>query len=236
MGTSYGPKIITNGLALCLDAGNSKSYPGSGTLWADISGYNNNGTLTLGPTFNNANGGSIVFDGTDDYVDCGNFADNLGEMTISAWFRVTNTWNAYTTIASKMSSFLDGAGWAYTFQGSKLSFFTQQAGGAAYRFFNTTDALSTNTWTHGTATLTGGVNGTIQIYVNGIARTLQNQSAGTVTNTSTVTPFRIGYWGNWAGQARYFGGNIANVLLYNRALSTLENFQNYNATKGRYGL
>ena len=237
MPNNYGPRIVTDGLIACLDAANTKSYPRSGTVWRDISGNGRNGTLTNGPTFSAANGGSIIFDGVDDFVECGNFADNLGEMTISAWFNVTNTWSGYTTIASKISSFLDGAGWGFTFiSGAKLGFFTQQAGGASYRFFNTNDDLSTNVWTHGAATLTGGVNGTIQIYVNGIARTLQNQSVGTVTNTSTATPFRIGYWANQSGVSRYFGGNIANVSIYNRALSPNEILQNYNATKGRFKL
>lgn len=237
MPNNYGPRIVTNGLIACLDAANTKSYPSSGTLWTNLMRSGNNGSLTNGPTFNSENGGSIVFDGVDDFVECGNFADNLGEMTVSAWFRVTNSWNGYTVIALKMSSILDGAGWAFTFVGgSKLGFGTQQAGGASYRFFNTVDALSTNVWMHGAATLTGGVNGTIQIYVNGIARTLQNQSAGTVTNTSTVTPVRIAHWGDWAGQTRYFGGNIASVSIYNRALSPTEILQNYNATKGRFKL
>ena len=68
MSLSRGPKIVTNGLVLYLDAANKKSYPGSGTTWTDLSGNNNTGTLTNGPTFDSNNGGSIVFDGTNDYV------------------------------------------------------------------------------------------------------------------------------------------------------------------------
>ena len=67
MPNNYGPRIVTDGLVLCLDAGNSKSYPGSGTAWNDLSRNGNNGTLN-GPTFNSADRGSIVFDGTNDYV------------------------------------------------------------------------------------------------------------------------------------------------------------------------
>ncbi len=59
----HSPKLVTSGLVLCLDAANKLSYPGSGTSWYDLSGNNYNGTLTNGPTFNNGNGGSIVFDG-----------------------------------------------------------------------------------------------------------------------------------------------------------------------------
>ena len=63
MGVAYNSRIITENLVLCLDAANSKSYPGSGTTWTDLSGNGNNATLTNGPTYSSANGGSIVFDG-----------------------------------------------------------------------------------------------------------------------------------------------------------------------------
>ena len=63
----YGPKTVTNGLVLAVDAADKNSYRGSGTTWTDLSGNNYNGTLTNGPTFNGGNMGSIVFDGTDDY-------------------------------------------------------------------------------------------------------------------------------------------------------------------------
>ena len=68
MSTLQSGHIITDGLVIALDAANTKSYPGSGTTWSDLSGNSNNGTLTNGPTFNSGNGGSIVFDGTNDYI------------------------------------------------------------------------------------------------------------------------------------------------------------------------
>ena len=61
MGVTYNPKIATDGLVLCLDAANRRSYPGTGTTWSDLA-ESNNGTLTNGPTFDAGNGGSIVFD------------------------------------------------------------------------------------------------------------------------------------------------------------------------------
>ena len=60
---NYGPKIVTNGLVLALDAADKLSYPGSGTTWKDLGGNAYDGTLTNGPTFTNAFGGNIVFDG-----------------------------------------------------------------------------------------------------------------------------------------------------------------------------
>ena len=65
---AYYGNIVKDGLVLDLDAAKKDSYPGTGTAWNDISGNRNNGTLTNGPTFNSSNGGSIVFDGTNDYI------------------------------------------------------------------------------------------------------------------------------------------------------------------------
>ena len=70
------PSLVTTGLVLNLDAGNSVSYVGSGTTWNDLSG-SNHGTLTNGPLFNAGNGGSIVFDGIDDVISFGNIL-NMG--------------------------------------------------------------------------------------------------------------------------------------------------------------
>ena len=68
MGLAHSPSIVTDGLVLCLDAANTKSYPGSGTTWTDISGKGYDGTLTNGPTFSSNYGGNIVLDGSNDFV------------------------------------------------------------------------------------------------------------------------------------------------------------------------
>ena len=75
MGIRRGPNIVRDGLVFAVDAANPTSYPGSGTIWKDQTVNQNNGTLTNGPTFDSGNGGSIVFDGSNDYVDCGNIDD-----------------------------------------------------------------------------------------------------------------------------------------------------------------
>ena len=76
MAFNYSPRIIQDGLVLYLDAANTKSYPTTGTTWSDLSRRGNNGTLTNGPTFNSSNGGIIVFDGINNYVDFGSSAIN----------------------------------------------------------------------------------------------------------------------------------------------------------------
>ena len=78
-----GPKIVTDGLVLCLDAAIGKSYPGSGTSWTDLSGNGNNGTLVNGPTFSSANGGSIVLDGVNDYISTTSIS--ISTFTYEGW-------------------------------------------------------------------------------------------------------------------------------------------------------
>ena len=88
MGVTYNNRIVTDGLVLCLDAASKRSYPGTGTTWTDLVG-SNNGTLVNGPTFDAGNGGSVVFDGSDDRVDCTSPSeiDSISEITMIAWVR-----------------------------------------------------------------------------------------------------------------------------------------------------
>ena len=109
--------IVTDGMVLNLDAGTPLSYPGSGTTWTDLSGNGRNGTLTNGPTYNSANGGSIVFDGSNDYISFNNVTtSSLGltsssGATLSCWLKITlkNVWTGVFTFWS--TSNLVDFGW-----------------------------------------------------------------------------------------------------------------------------
>ena len=105
MSLNHSPKIVTDGLVLCLDAASRKSYPGSGTTWFDRSGNGNNGTLTNGPTFSSDNGGSIVFDGTNDYVNCGTTLGNFGtsNFTINFFFKTSTSLHPRTFISKSIA-------------------------------------------------------------------------------------------------------------------------------------
>jgi hypothetical protein len=106
MGISRGPKIVSSGLVLCLDAANKLSYPGTGTTWTDLSGTGKNLTLTNGPTFNAGNMGSIVFDGTNDYAVV-NPVSAFNIYCISMWFKPTtiiNSTSAYKPLIHFKSS------------------------------------------------------------------------------------------------------------------------------------
>jgi hypothetical protein len=99
MAFNYSPKTVTDGLVLYMDAANSKSYVSGSTTWNDISRSGNNGTLVNGPTFNSSNGGSIVFDGTDDYVSFGVINLISGtNTTIEVWVNSSSPQNQYSDI------------------------------------------------------------------------------------------------------------------------------------------
>ena len=87
MSTIGGANIVSDGLVLCLDAANRKSYVNGSTVWRDLSGNNNSGSLVNGPTFSSANGGSIVFDGTNDYVQIGSnlLPSGNSSHTVFSW-------------------------------------------------------------------------------------------------------------------------------------------------------
>ena len=109
-----GANVVTDGLVLALDAANTKSYPGSGTTWRDMSGNNITGSLTNGPTFNSANGGSIVFDGTNDSVIMAdNSALNTQTPSVEVWIKTNATnqngfWFEKGTVNTQYSLFQEG--------------------------------------------------------------------------------------------------------------------------------
>jgi len=225
MSGKIGPDINENGLVLYLDAANRKSYPGSGTTWSDLSGNSNNGTLTNGPTFNSNNLGSIVFDGVDDYVGCGNNSSiNLTSyITLSTWTKKSYGSSASVAIDKGRDNY--GA-WSLLFDvvANKVEFHCRISGTNSSVTSNT--SYGNNIWTNITTVFTGT---NLLIYINGILDNTTNISGTIGTN---VIDFSIGKANdgfNWSGQ-------VANVFIYNRSLSATEILQNYNATKSRFGL
>jgi len=234
MGFYRGPNIIRNGLVLALDAANRQSYPGSGTTWSDISGNNNSGSLINGPTFSTDGGGSIVFDGSNDFVDCGNPPTlSLGSQgTIIVLVKTNRLYPsnsgdyAYRGIIGKVISggggqqsyFLD---WYGTNSSRILRFGVGDSGGLTQPSVNFDFS---NKWTH----VLGRWNSSVaELYVNGILRSniANSRIAQTISNSLNIGKV----FGNWEGE-------IAYSQIYNRALSASEIQQNYNATKVRFGL
>ena len=224
MSFNYSPKIVTNGLVLCLDAANTKSYVSGSTIWTDLSRSGNNGTLTNGPTFSSANGGSIVFDGTNDYIDCGNSTNlQITTGTISAWVKATSDLTSnYKAIICKQNA------WGLFSLNNILV--TYDWGNGTPRY--TTTTIGNSTWYNVCMSFTestGTPSNNAVIYVNGVA-----VLTTTIKHLNQSVNFFVGY-GNTVNQY-IMSSNIAQTQIYNRALSSTEILQNYNATKGRYGL
>jgi hypothetical protein len=222
--------IVTDGLVLYLDAANTKSYPGTGTSWLDLSKNGNTGTLVSNPTFNPSDGsGGIVFNGSNQYCQVANATSlNSTSGSINVWFKmisVTSGTIAAAAIIGKSditSSFngyniLIGDGGGMFIQIKNSSQTTQS---------NLPITLSKNIWYLVTLTYVSGVSHAL--YING---TLYN-SGSCVSFTMSTQPLRLvdtidSVWGIMAG-------TIGQVSVYNKSLSASEVLQNYNATKFRY--
>ncbi|CAK0743544.1 hypothetical protein CCP3SC1AL1_1210005 [Gammaproteobacteria bacterium] len=215
--------IVTNGLVLNIDPANSSSYSGIGNTIYDLSGFGNTGTLTNGPTFSALNSGSIVLDGTNDYVSFSNaYASSFGitsNATISVWAKIIDE-NYYQPFI----------GFYNPSAGNRSDFGIDIHADDTLRIWKSDSASGTantiffDNWDH--YVLTSDAT-SLKVYRNTIL--LQNASiAGTITNNRM---FIIG--SNWDGTGRI---NFSQVQIYNRTLSATEIQQNYNATKGRFGL
>jgi hypothetical protein len=236
MSVAGGPNLIKNGLVLELDAGNIKSYQSGSTTWFDKSGNRNNGTLINGPTFNTGSLGSIVFDGVDDYVGGSSSVALSNNFTVQIAIKPdTLTSGNYCTISSYQQLYGSDLGW-YIGIDNRPSLSVGNTvfisiGTDSSFLYSAQNALITNNINNYIVSFvcTGGL---LSLYVNGI------QTSGLVVNNIARTVNYSGtdfFIGRSTGSQRY-KGSWYNYLLYNRALSQQEVLQNYNATKGRFGL
>ena len=222
-----GVNIVTNGLVLYLDASNTKSYVSGSTTWNDVSRSGNNGTLTNGPTFNSANGGSIVFDGGDDFIKPpASTTLQLTNFTLSSWVKINvQNINQYIIDTSTNASF--GYGYSYRIKtDNKIRFWAYDANNA----LDSTTTISPNIWYNILVTYDNTTK--IQsIYINGVFNVSNTHTNPFVV--STVTNLQIGGSSIFGG---YLNGNVAQSSIYNRSLSAAEVSQNFNATRTRFGL
>jgi hypothetical protein len=234
MGTEYGNRsIVTSGLTLCLDAGNLKSYPTSGTTWTDLSKNGNNGTLVNGPTFNSSNSGNLRFS-TDDYVRITNSNSfKTNQFTIDMWIY----FNSYAD--GDITTFGVGSGnvgqWYFRMY-SNTTTNLEIVGTNKLYILTQTDVGSTrdnlyplNTWLN-VVIPTDFDNQDSKIYINGeLKRTLTSTSTTNRASWTTADLYIAGF--SWDG---YTNTNFGSYKFYNRRLSASEVLQNYNATKWRF--
>jgi hypothetical protein len=225
MGLNHSPKIVTNGLVLCLDAANVKSYPGSGSTWYDLSGKNNHASLSGIPISNRttnytgAEGATITFNSNDFTFDF--------EQTIMIALRPTE--NDATRRNPYNQAYGGGGTWTHEPDGS-ISYYYGTAGVNNIPYVGVGSGLTVaqNEWAIVT-TSRSTTNNFMRWYKNGILYTNTTSAyAQVVTGTQNIT---IGQ-----GYASPYIGNIDYVALYNRALTTTEIEQNFNALRGRFGL
>jgi hypothetical protein len=226
-------KIVTDGLVLALDAADKNSYPGSGTTWRDLSGNNNNGTLTNGPTFSSTNGGSIVFDNIDDYVNLGTPSTLAGlqvPLTICLWAKIPTT-DSYDVLYSAYGSVINSRLYSMLrLDSGVFRYFTSISNGS-FQQYGTLVPI-TNVWNFYAVTVSGTLSSAfLTMYLN---TSSQGFSLSALSTTPDLTvPIRIG--ANGSGTEPW-NGNIASCSVYNRALSASEILQNYNAQKSRFNL
>ena len=225
MGVTYNNRIVTDGLVLCLDAASKRSYPGTGTTWTDLVG-SNNGTLVNGPTFDAGNGGSVVFDGSDDRVDCTSPSeiDSISEITMIAWVRYSG-FGYFPKIMSRghtsATDFLrgnidDGLHFYY----SSGNYTTDSD-----YFTTTTGSINLSSGWICVAVTSGSV---VKFYKNS---DLVYTSGSVTTNTGTGSTLVLG---NRPGGGRNFNGRMGVAMVYNRVLTADEIRRNYLSTKERY--
>ncbi len=220
-------KIVTNGLVLHLDAAQLLSYTSGSSTWSDLSGNGGVGTLTNGPTFSAANGGSIVFDGTNDYVQTSaSVIDIASNWSTNLWFKTSGSTNIGSLVVRGTAA--ENTQWRCEVQAStgKVNFVMRNPSDQS--ILGTT-STNDNKWHMATYTNTGGL---VRIYLDG---NLEN--SGTITSLADIasTNLVLGRLGNSTGPY-YYNGSIAQTFIYNKALSAAEILQNYNATKTRFGL
>mgnify|MGYP003138824235 CR=1 FL=1 len=225
MAFSHNPKIVTDGLIICLDAADKNSYPGSGTTWTEL--VSNNGySLSNGPTFNSENGGSIDFDGTNDYFDTGLTGGiyNPQFFTMDIWLRLNSTKSTYGLCGRLDNTFTQGI----TFYGA-----------------NSTAHFTVNTYNSdlaSTSISTGVINNYHCSYDESTLKLYKDGSLVSSTSYDVAVTYNSSYGWNVATNSTGVGLSLSpdmncySFRVYNRALSADEVLQNYNATKSRFGL
>ena len=219
MALAYNPTIVSSGLVVAYDPANPKCYPGSGVTFYDLSGNNNHGTLTNGPTISNNLAKYTVFDGSNDYIVSANNTGIAGTTprTLMAW-----AWmgDLYASVIARLGP-TGGESFEMQVNASRL-IMHKNNGSPSYVY--TSPSIKLNRWYHFAITCDGTNH---NFYIDG-----QYDSTSSLAITTLSSPLYVGY-PVYVGN-RYMNGNISQVLLYNRELSATEVNQNYNATKGRY--
>lgn len=237
MGYNFSPKIVTDGLVLYLDAGNTKSYISGSTIWNDLSKNKYIGNLING-TYINENNGVISFNGVSTYCEILNSGVSLAlqEYTYGAWIFVTNfgVSNDRNLIFSKWGNSTGQQINIHlnTIPTKEISY--SVASNSTVYSLTSNSKINENTWTKVDIVYSSG---SAFLYINGILDKTTNWNITNPIATGLNNNLHIGkYDFTWTNYKDEFSGNISNVLVYNRPLTSQEILKNYNTTKRRFGL
>ena len=215
MGLAHSPSIVTNGLKVCFDAANPKSYPGSGTTWYDLSGNDNHGTLLNEPSFSSDKGGCFTLDGTNDRSSF----TSVAIKSVCFWGRVGS---GFVNLAALVASSAGGDG----------ALRVESAGSGRFRSPGDTNDFQKSGYAS-------------QMMINGEANLAVSSGQLVVPHGRTMLQdYYVGALGRGRGlrtishdfMNRRYKGRVYAVLLYDRHLTFSELLQNYHAFKGRFGL
>lgn len=210
LGSGATSGVITSGLVLNLDAGNASSYPGSGTTWTDLSASANNGTLFNSPTYTAANGGGLVFNGSN-YVNLASTITLPGDFTINWWEYLTGSISNNQGIIFSSTNSND-----INHYGGQVRFYAPGDQGTS------PTTTSANTWYNWCYVRSGT---TLSLYLNGASNT-----SGTVS-VSTAYVSQVAR-GNGGGMT----GTLPTIQVYSRAITAAEVTQNFTYFRSRYGV
>lgn len=213
MGLSHSPSIILDGLTDYFDAANIKSYPGSDVIWYNLIAGRPNGILRNGPTYSSANGGVIVLDGINDYIEVPINLTNtnytimgaaryvvVGGRTFSAW---NNNWLMGHWGGTTENYYAEG--WVSSVGAGTVN--------TNWRIYAATGNYSSDSWS---------------MYVNGQLNAGPNNGGSNGPNGFAI--------GSISGTDEFSNSHISNLLVYNRVLTAAEISQNYNALRGRFSI
>jgi hypothetical protein len=239
----YGPKIVTDGLVLALDAANTKSYPRSGTDWINLSDASITGSLVGGTTFDGANVGTLVFDGTNDEATLDRITGvtaftTSSNYTISCWVYVNTSQNYstynYKNILTRRGRAVDdgraggGTNYNLVYQSSSASIGVSTANSAGQINFLLAP-FETNTWNY-VAAVYSWTTSLLTAYVNNQPTSTPLTITGSISGTEDLGIMQSQGIGNNTA------GKLSMIMIHNRALSQQEVLQNFNATRGRFGV
>ena len=228
MSTRYSPAIVTSGLVLCLDAANPKSYSGTGTVWSDLSGNGNN--VNASTTISLSTFGSAVafnLDAVGKYFNGTCTNDIATNATLEAWIYPAA---AELSVGDRGTVILltgtNGLYMSWNKSNQKMSNYWY--GHPTEGYHENAAASNRSVWNHW-CSVWNNTDAKLYQYTNG---TKASTDASTVGNAAAGTNLIIGR----ESDDRQFAGGIAIIRLYNIPLTSAQVLQNYNATKGRFGL